>query len=168
MMKTGKNKRLLASILAASMLLAMSPFALAEGTADATNQTGPGQSQSTEGGGGGESAPGSVQLLPAAPVEETGAEENALTAVPEDKLSFDQGVIKGINATWLAENKDKPLSVAIPAEIKDTPVTSIGQNAFNRKKLLLSISAMQPIWRRSTIRHLCTLRWHRLTCPILR
>lgn len=29
MMKTGKNKRLLASILAASMLLAMSPFALA-------------------------------------------------------------------------------------------------------------------------------------------
>ena len=32
MMKTGKNKRLLASILAASMLLAMSPFALAEGT----------------------------------------------------------------------------------------------------------------------------------------
>ena len=47
MMKTGKNKRLLASILAASMLLAMSPFALAEGTADATNQTGPGQSQST-------------------------------------------------------------------------------------------------------------------------
>ena len=84
-MKTGKNKRLLASILAASMLLAMSPFALAlaDGTEDTTNQTGPGQSQSTEGGGGGESAPGSVQLLPAAPVEETGAEENALTAVPD-------------------------------------------------------------------------------------
>ena len=51
MMKTGKNKRLLASILAASMLLAMSPFAfaLAEGTEDTTNQTGQGQSQSTEG-----------------------------------------------------------------------------------------------------------------------
>ena len=32
MMKTGKNKRLLASILAASMLLAMSPFALADET----------------------------------------------------------------------------------------------------------------------------------------
>ena len=110
-------------------------------------------------------AAGSVQLLPAAPVEETGAEENALTPVPAEKLIFDQGVIKGINATWLAENKDKPLSVAIPAEINDTPVTSIGQNAFNGKKLLLSISAMQPIWRRSTIRHLCTLRWHRLTCP---
>ena len=46
MMKTGKNKRLLASILAASMLLAMSPFALAEGTEDAT-----GQEQTVEGGG---------------------------------------------------------------------------------------------------------------------
>ena len=51
MMKTGKNNRFLASILAASMLLAMSPFAfaLAEGTEDTTNQTGQGQSQSTEG-----------------------------------------------------------------------------------------------------------------------
>ena len=39
MMKTGKNKRLLASILAASMLLAMSPFALAdENTPDTTGQ----------------------------------------------------------------------------------------------------------------------------------
>ena len=45
MMKTGKNKRLLASILAASMLLAMSPFALAEGTEGTTGQE---PSQSTE------------------------------------------------------------------------------------------------------------------------
>ena len=45
MMKTGKNKRLLASILAASMLLAMSPFALADETEDTTNQTGQEQSQ---------------------------------------------------------------------------------------------------------------------------
>ena len=73
-----------------------------------------------------ESAAGSVQMLPAAPTEETGAEENALTPVPAEKLIFDQGVIKGIDATWLAENKDKPLSVAIPAKINDTPVTSIG------------------------------------------
>ena len=53
MMKTGKNKRLLASILAASMLLAMSPFALADGTEDTTNQTGQEQSQGqpVEGGG---------------------------------------------------------------------------------------------------------------------
>ena len=38
MIKTGKNKRLLASILAASMLLAMSPFALADGPEDTTVQ----------------------------------------------------------------------------------------------------------------------------------
>lgn len=37
-MKTGKNKRLLASILAASMLLAMSPFALADETEGTTGQ----------------------------------------------------------------------------------------------------------------------------------
>ena len=53
MMKTGKNKRLLASILAASMLLAMSPFALADETEDATNQTGQEQSQGQPTGGGG-------------------------------------------------------------------------------------------------------------------
>ena len=46
MMKTGKNNRFLASILAASMMLTMSPFALAEGPEDTTGQ---GQSQSTEG-----------------------------------------------------------------------------------------------------------------------
>ena len=51
-------------------------------------------------------------------------------------MIFENGVIKDIDATWLTENKDKPLSVAIPAEIKDTPVTSIGQNAFNRKKVV--------------------------------
>ena len=43
MKKTGKSNRLLASILAASMLLAMSPFALADGTE--------GQEQPVEGGG---------------------------------------------------------------------------------------------------------------------
>ena len=48
MMKTGKNKRLLASILAASMLLAMSPFALAEENAPDTTGQGQSQSQSTE------------------------------------------------------------------------------------------------------------------------
>lgn len=82
-------------------------------------------------------APSSVQLLPAAPTEETGAEENALTAVPAEELIFDKakGVIKGIDADWLSKNKDKPLSVAIPAEIDGVAVTSIGQNAFNGKKL---------------------------------
>ena len=59
-------------------------------------------------------------------------------AVPEGKLIFDKanGVITGIDADWLAKNKDKPLSVAIPAEINGTPVTSIGQNAFNGKKVV--------------------------------
>ena len=47
MMKTGKNKRLLASILAASMLLAMSPFALAEEAEDTTGQE-PSQGQPAE------------------------------------------------------------------------------------------------------------------------
>ena len=78
-------------------------------------------------------AAGSVQLLPAAPVEETGAEENALTPVPADKLFFEKGVIKGIDKDWLAEHKDKPLSVAIPAEIGGIAVTTIGQNAFKAK-----------------------------------
>ena len=62
--------------------------------------------------------------------------ENTPTAVPADKLIFENGVIKGIRKDWLAENNDKPLSVAIPAKINDTPVTSIGQNAFNRKKVV--------------------------------
>ena len=59
-------------------------------------------------------------------------------AVPTDKLFFDKanGVITGIDADWLAENKDKPLSVTIPAVINGTPVTSIGQNAFNGKKVV--------------------------------
>ena len=59
-------------------------------------------------------------------------------AVPADKLFFDKanGVITGIDADWLAENKDKPLSVTIPAEIGGVAVTSIGQNAFNGKKVV--------------------------------
>lgn len=140
----------------------------------------------------GEAEDGEVVLAPVAGVEEeeaapveavpmllaTPAAADTPIAVPTDKLFFDKanGVITGIDADWLAENKDKPLSVTIPAEIGGVAVTRIGQNAFKAKnaglkiilKLQLSISAMQPIWRRSTIRHLCTLRWHRLTCPILR
>ena len=60
MMKTGKNKRLLASILAASMLLAMSPFALAladgpEGTTGQEQSTSQPAEVKTENGGGGSS-----------------------------------------------------------------------------------------------------------------
>ena len=60
-------------------------------------------------------------------------EEGNVVPVPADKLIFDQGVIKGIDAAWLAENKDKPLSVTIPAGIDSTPVTTIGENAFRAK-----------------------------------
>ena len=63
-------------------------------------------------------------------------EAGGLVEVPVDKLFFDNGVIRGIDEEWLAANGDKTLSVTIPAEINDTPVTSIGQNAFNRKKVV--------------------------------
>ncbi len=58
--------------------------------------------------------------------------ENTTIAVPAEELIFDKdkGVIKGINATWLDENKDKLLSVTIPAKIGGVAVTSIGQYAF--------------------------------------
>ena len=61
--------------------------------------------------------------------------ENTPIAVPADKLIFDKtkGEITGIDATLLDENKDKLLSVTIPAEIDSTPVTTIGQNAFKAK-----------------------------------
>ena len=82
-----------------------------------------------------------VEEEEAAPVEAvpmllaTPAAADTPIAVPADKLFFDKanGVITGIDADWLAENKDKPLSVTIPAEINGTPVTSIGQNAFKAK-----------------------------------
>ena len=82
-----------------------------------------------------------VEEEEAAPVEAvpmllaTPAAADTPIAVPTDKLFFDKanGVITGIDADWLANNKDKPLSVTIPAEINGTPVTSIGQNAFKAK-----------------------------------
>ena len=82
-----------------------------------------------------------VEEEEAAPVEAvpmllaTPAAADTPIAVPTDKLFFDKanGVITGIDADWLAENKDKPLSVTIPAEINGTPVTSISQNAFKAK-----------------------------------
>ena len=100
----------------------------------------------------GEAEDGEVVLAPVAGVEEeeaapveaapmllaTPAAADTPIAVPEGKLIFDKanGVITGIDADWLAENKDKPLSVTIPAEIGGVAVTSIGQNAFNGKKVV--------------------------------
>ena len=95
---------------------------------------------------------GEVVLAPVAGVEEeetapvedapmllaAPAAENTPTPVPEEMLTFDtnKGAITGIDKTWLAANKDQPLSVTIPAEIDGMQVTSIGQNAFNRKKVV--------------------------------
>ena len=100
----------------------------------------------------GEAEDGEVVLAPVAGVEEeeaapveavpmllaTPAAADTPIAVPTDKLFFDKanGVITGIDADWLAENKDKPLSVTIPAEIGGVAVTSIGQNAFNGKRVV--------------------------------
>ena len=100
----------------------------------------------------GEAEDGEVVLAPVAGVEEeeaapveavpmllaTPAAADTPIAVPTDKLFFDKanGVITGIDANWLAENKDKPLSVTIPAEIGGVAVTRIGQNAFNGKKVV--------------------------------
>ena len=100
----------------------------------------------------GEAEDGEVVLAPVAGVEEeeaapveaapmllaAPAAADTPIAVPTDKLFFDKanGVITGIDADWLAENKDKPLSVTIPAEIGGVAVTSIGQNAFNGKKVV--------------------------------
>ena len=66
--------------------------------------------------------------------------ENTLIAVPTEELKFDNGVIKGIDDSWLAEeeHKDKLLSVTIPAEIGGVAVTSIGQYAFQAKNTALT------------------------------
>ena len=53
--------------------------------------------------------------------------------VPEGELDFANGVIKGIKKGWLDQNKDKPLSVTIPAEINGVAVTSIDKYAFQAK-----------------------------------
>ena len=87
-MKTGKNKRLLASILAASMLLAMSPFALADETEVTTNQTG--QGQTVEGGGTGTTeSTGSTESTGIAEAEEpvTPSEAQSEIAEPETRLT---------------------------------------------------------------------------------
>lgn len=87
-MKTGKNKRLLASILAASMLLAMSPFALADETEGTTNQTS--QGQTVEGGGTGTTeSTGSTESTGIAEAEEpvTPSEAQSEIAEPETRLT---------------------------------------------------------------------------------
>ena len=107
----------------------------------------------------GEAEDGEVVLAPVAGVEEeetapvedapmllaAPAAENTPTAVPEEALTFDKnkGAITGIDKAWLAANKDKPLSVTIPAEIDDVAVTSIGSQAFLYNTQLISVDLSQ-------------------------
>ena len=132
------GKRLLTWVLVLVMMLSLLPVsALA---ADGTDET---------------AEDGEVVLAPVAGVEEeetapvedapmllaAPAAENTPIAVPTEALTFDKnkGAITGIDKAWLAANKDKPLSVTIPAEINGTPVTTIGIQAFQRCKNLIRI-----------------------------
>ena len=74
-------------------------------------------------------------LAAAAEPLEGGENTQIYVPVPVEKLIFENGVIKGIDDSWLAkeEHKDKLLSVTIPAEIGGVAVTSIGQYAFQAK-----------------------------------
>ena len=125
------GKLFLTWLLAATMVLTLLPVGmLAADAPDEAAEDGEAVLTPVAGAEAGETAvpAEAAPMLLAAP-----AAENALTAVPEDKLIFEKGVINGIKADWLAENKDKPLSVTIPAEINGTPVTSIDQSAFKAK-----------------------------------
>lgn len=136
------GKRLLTWVLVLAMMLSLLPIGIL--AADGTDET---------------AEDGEVVLAPVAGVEEeetapvedapmllaAPAEGNAPTPVPADQLTFDKnkGAITGIDKTWLAANKDQPLSVTIPAEIDGTPVTSIGSYAFLYKKQLISVDLSQ-------------------------
>lgn len=130
------GKRLLTWVLVLVMMLSLLPIGIlaADGEGEAAED-------------------GEVVLAPVAGVEEeetapvedapmllaAPAAGNTPIEVPVDNLDFDNGVIKGIEKTWLDTNKDKPLSVTIPAEINGTPVTTIGIQAFQRCKNLIRI-----------------------------
>ena len=127
------GKLFLTWLLAATMVLTLLPVGmLAADAPDEAAEDGEAVLTPVAGAEAGETAvpAEAASMLLAAP-----AAADTPIAVPTDKLFFDKanGVITGIDADWLAENKDKPLSVTIPAEINGTPVTSIGQNAFKAK-----------------------------------
>ena len=130
------GKLFLTWLLAATMVLTLLPVGmLAADAPDEATEDGEAVLTPVAGAEAGETAvpAEAASMLLAAP-----AAADTPIAVPEGKLIFDKanGVITGIDADWLAENKDKPLSVTIPAEIGGVAVTSIGQNAFNRKKVV--------------------------------
>ncbi|MFR2429149.1 MAG: S-layer homology domain-containing protein [Oscillibacter sp.] len=130
------GKLFLTWLLAATMVLTLLPVGmLAADAPDEAAEDGEAVLTPVAGAEAGETAvpAEAASMLLAAP-----AAADTPIAVPEGKLIFDKanGVITGIDADWLANNKDKPLSVTIPTEINGTPVTSIGQNAFNGKKVV--------------------------------
>lgn len=136
------GKRLLTWVLVLVMMLSLLPIGIL--AADGTDET---------------AEDGEVVLAPVAGVEEeetapvedapmllaAPAAENTPIAVPTEALTFDKnkGAITGIDKAWLAANKDKPLSVTIPAEIGGMQVTSIGSYAFLYKKQLISVDLSQ-------------------------
>ena len=130
------GKLFLTWLLAATMVLTLLPVGmLAADAPDEATEDGEAVLTPVAGAEAGETAvpAEAASMLLAAP-----AAADTPIAVPEGKLIFDKanGVITGIDADWLANNKDKPLSVTIPAEIGGVAVTSIGQNAFNGKKVV--------------------------------
>ena len=130
------GKLFLTWLLAATMVLTLLPVSmLAMDAPDEAAEDGEAVLTPVAGAEAGETAvpAEAASMLLAAP-----AAADTPIAVPEGKLIFDKanGVITGIDADWLANNKDKPLSVTIPAEIGGVAVTSIGQNAFNGKKVV--------------------------------
>ena len=130
------GKLFLTWLLAATMVLTLLPVSmLAMDAPDEAAEDGEAVLTPVAGAEAGETA---VPAEAASMLLATPAAADTPIAVPTDKLFFDKanGVITGIDADWLAENKDKPLSVTIPAEIGGVAVTSIGQNAFNGKKVV--------------------------------
>ena len=126
------GKLFLTWLLAATMVLTLLPVSMLAMDAPGEAEDGEAVLTPVAGAEAGETA---VPAEAATMLLATPAAADTPIAVPTDKLFFDKanGVITGIDADWLAENKDKPLSVTIPAEINGTPVTSIGQNAFKAK-----------------------------------
>ena len=133
------GKLFLTWLLAATMVLTLLPVSmLAADAPDEAAEDGEAVLAPVAGAEAGETAvpAEAAPMLLAAP-----AAADTPIAVPEGKLIFDKanGVITGIDADWLAENKDKTLSVTIPAEIEGVAVTTIGSQAFQRCNNLVRI-----------------------------
>lgn len=132
------GKLFLTWLLAATMVLTLLPVSMLAMDAPGEAEDGEAVLTPVAGAEAGETA---VPAEAAPMLLATPAAADTPIAVPTDKLFFDKanGVITGIDADWLAENKDKPLSVTIPAEIEGVAVTTIGSQAFQRCNNLVRI-----------------------------